>query len=612
MRVVCDAEGDGLVPTKFWCVVCKDVDTGKIYTFSEQEVYTDFLKFAKGVTLWIMQNGIAWDLKYFKQLLNLEIPLNKLEDTLVLSKMAKPKRVGGHSVDNWGTILGRKKPKHEQWDRFSPEMLFRCQEDVEITFLMWKRLKKTLSGFSTQSIRMEHKIAQLCVQQEENGFKLDVEKATKLFAELSDLEVSLREAILKDFPPQPKAIKKVVPRITKKGEISKIGLGGVENVEGEFTLVEFEEFNLGSPKQIIERLNKVGWKPVERTPGYNKLKDKLKNKEITKEEFEEKAQYTWTVSEENLSTIPPEAPESAKNLARWKMISSRKTLVETWLKLADEKERIHGRVDHLGTWTHRCSHYDPNMANIPGLLHDKKTGDILYGLEGSFGFECRDCWTTDKGRILLGVDAKGIQLRALAHYVGNSDYIQTVVSGDPHQYHADILAKIAEEDVVERSVAKTFIYAYILGAGNAKVSQILGKPVGAKVKQEFPQYLPGLEDLMARLDKDAEQGYTKALDGRLIALPSRHKALACYLQSFEKIIMSKAMCNYTRRVKELNLDAFQVAWVHDEFQIDTVPEQVEQVGKLVIQAIRDAGEFYNVKCPMDGDMRYGKSWAYTH
>ena len=121
-----------------------------------------------------MQNGIAWDLKYFKQLLNLEIPLNKLEDTLVLSKMAKPKRVGGHSVDNWGTILGRKKPKHEQWDRFSPEMLFRCQEDVEITFLMWKRLKKALSGFSTQSIRMEHKIAQLCVQQEENGFKLDV------------------------------------------------------------------------------------------------------------------------------------------------------------------------------------------------------------------------------------------------------------------------------------------------------------------------------------------------------------------------------------------------------------------------------------------------------
>src|SRR5690606_7996741 len=161
-------------------------------------------------------------------------PLNKLEDTLVLSKMAKPKRVGGHSVDNWGTILGRKKPKHEQWDRFSPEMLFRCQEDVEITFLMWKRLKKTLSVFSSQSIRMEHKIAQLCVQQEENGFKLDVEKATKLFAELSDLEVSLREAILKDFPPQPKAIKKVVPRITKKGEISKIGLGGVENVEGEF------------------------------------------------------------------------------------------------------------------------------------------------------------------------------------------------------------------------------------------------------------------------------------------------------------------------------------------------------------------------------------------
>ena len=613
MRVIMDAEGDDLFPTRIWCAVCKDVDTDEIHTFRPEDFPENFLKFASKVTLWIGHNVIDWDFPSFERLYGLVVPIQQVEDTLVMSRLAKPQRLGGHSIENWGRILGKPKREHEDWSQFSDDMLERCLQDVNITHDVWKRLKKALSSFSPGSIRMEHKIAQLLAGQERYGFKLDMRKATTLLAELNDQETFLREQILKDFKPKPKLIREVTPKFTKDGRMSKVGLKNfnLEEVEGPFSMVEFEEFNLGSPSQIVERLNKAGWSPVERTDGYKKALEKRKSKKITEEEFEEISKKSWKVSERNLETIHETAPESAKNLARWKMVASRKTLVETWIDLVDSNDRIHGQVNSLGTWTHRMSHYNPNMANIPGIKHDDDD-QVLYGVEGAYGFECRDCWTTEEGRILLGVDAKGIQLRALAHYVNNPEYSEKVVSGDPHQYHADLLAEIVQEHI-PRDRSKRFIYSYLLGAGNDKVSTVLGVPrCGKTVKEKFPQYLPGLDDLMKRLDEDAEKGYFKALDGRLIKLPSRHKALAGFLQSFETIIMRRAWCFWDKDVRTQGFDARNVAIVHDEFQIDTKPSIVDKVGNVVISAIQRAGEAYDTKCPMDGDAKWGRSWAMTH
>jgi DNA polymerase-1 len=473
-------------------------------------------------------------------------------------------------------------------------------------------LTHALRAFSDQSIRMEHKVAQLIKQQEDHGFYLDLKKASLLLAELTDQEAILHASILKDFHPKPKLLQEVTPKVTKKGDLSRVGLKGFDpsDVGGSFSHIVFETFNLGSPSQIVERLNAAGWSPIERTDGYKKLLERRKKKEITEEEFTEAASKTWKVSEINLATIHETAPESAKNLARWKMISSRKTLVETWIDLADERSRVHGRINTLGTWTHRASHYEPNMGNVPGVNHGSD-GSALMGVQGAYGFECRDVWGTEPGRVLLGVDAKGIQLRALAHYVRNQEYVDTVISGDPHAFHAGILSSIVDREI-PRDVSKTFIYAYLLGAGVDKVSAILGVNKGSKVKKEFPKHLPGLEDLMEELDRVADRGYMRALDGRLITIPSRHKALACYLQSFETVIMRRAMCSYHKAVKEEGLDAHQVAWVHDEFQIDTTPKDVVRVGELVINSIVEAGLAYETFCPMDGDMKYGQSWSYTH
>lgn len=610
-KVVADSEGDGLDPNVIWCIVCKDLDTDEIFKFKEEEVNKEFLEFSKEVDLWIGHSFIDYDVPAFKKILGIEIPVNKIVDTLILSRMAKPNRVGGHGIKNWGRILGREKPDHEDWSKYSPEMLHRCTEDVEITALVYKRLVAALKNFNPASIRMEHKLQQIITQQEKTGFKLDVKKAMTLLAELTDIKTKLETQILQDFGLKAKFLKEVEPKITKKGEISKVGLSGIQEAEGPFSLVEFEKFNLDSPKQIVSRLNAVGWNPIHRTDGFENLKKKFKEGLITKEIFEEKAALSWKVDEDNLATISPDAPQSAKNLAVWKMTSSRSTLVETWLNLIDKKDRIHGRVNTIGTWTHRMSHYDPNMANIPGVEHDGKTGEISFGLEGKFGFECRDCWTVDKSRILVGVDAKGIQLRAFASYVGDDDYVRTVVEGDPHLYHANLLSNLVGDEI-SRPKSKTFIYAYLLGAGVAKISSILGSNCGSKVKKEFPKALPGLEEFFSELDNIAAQGYMKAIDGRLIKIPSRHLALAAALQSFEKIIMGRAICISDHNFRKEEVDTNLVAVVHDETQWDTLQGLEKKVSDTMIQSIRTSGEIYETKCPMDGDAKWGKTWAETH
>jgi len=609
--VVCDSEGDGLEPTVFWCVVCKDVNTGEVFKFKLSEVKTEFIQFASTVEHWIGHNFISWDVPHFKRLLNLDIKVQNITDTLVLSRLAKPNRFGNHSIENWGRILGVQKPPINDWSTYTDDMLHRCSEDVEITFKVWERLTKTLAGFSKRSIRLEHSLQKIMIEVEKTGFKLDVPKAQKLFNKLSDLEASLKEAILKDFKPIPKLIRSVAPKRTKKGVLSKVGLSGVESVEGSFSLVEFVPFNLASPKQVVARLNSVGWKPFERTKGYSKLVENKSKGKITEELFKASSALSWKLSEDNLSTVPETAPESIKNIAKWMMTQSRKTLVETWLSLSDKNDRVHGRVNTLGTWTHRMTHYDPNMANVPGVNFDEDSGEILYGIKGRFGFEARSCWTVDSGRVLLGVDAKGIQLRALAHYTGDPEYIKTVHTADPHTYHAGLLSEISGNQI-RRDTAKTFIYAYLLGAGVAKISNILGSSCGAKVKKLFPQYLPGLERLMSELDKDAKRGYMIGLDGRLLSLPSRHKALAARLQSFEKVIIGKSIVSSYKEVKNKCLDSNLVAVVHDEEQWDTLEKDLDNTREIVVRSIKEAGEYYETKCPMEGEAKVSKTWAGAH
>jgi DNA polymerase I-like protein with 3'-5' exonuclease and polymerase domains len=268
----------------------------------------------------------------------------------------------------------------------------------------------------------------------------------------------------------------------------------------------------------------------------------------------------------------------------------------------------------MGANTHRMSSNSPNLQNIPSTKEDKATKESLSGVKGRWGWECRDVFTVSDPRrfILVDADASGIQLRGLAHYGGDDEYIRLVSdpSIDIHDVHASVLG-------CSRAVAKTFIYAFLMGAGAKKLISILGgsdKELGEELLERFYKRFPFLKKFKKELDSQVEIGYYVALDGRLIALDREkpHKAMAVALQSFEVIIMKKALTFYHKDLNTRKIPFIQRLMVHDEFLTETLIEYKDEVGKAMANAIIKAGEYFGSKCPLDGKYKTGRTWAECH
>ena len=612
--VVCDVETDALLHnvTKIHCIVCKDYNTGEVYTWNP-DTLKDFVDFSKSVDHWIGHNFIAFDSRVLNKILGIKIKPSKVTDTLLVSRLQQYSRNGGHSLEAWGHRLKHPKLEHKDFSEYSEEMLTYCINDVELTYKVacYLKLEGRLFG-SEKANRIEHLVQHLLEEQTEYGFALDVQKAHQLFVLFHNKANELEREVLAEIKPNVVLIKEVTPKYTSKGELSKVGLKmfGPEyiNVGGPFSLIEWRDFDLKSPKQKVQRLEPY-WNPTVRTKGYRTLQEKLNLGMIKQEEFDLKQRYMWQLCEENFSTIKPDAPQSLKKLGDYAMYISRYKEVEGWLDALGNDNRVHSNVFSIGAITHRMAHNSPNMANIPGV-------------SSPFGKECRECFTVSNPNthVLLGCDASGIQLRVLAHYMNDPEYTNEVLNGDIHHKNLDAMGidKGEWNDETKqwsnRRVAKTFIYAWLLGAGDEKVGLITGgTPAdGRRVKETFLASLPSLANLKQRAADAATSGRLTGLDGRKIEIKSAHFALSAYLQGAESCIMKYAMLLWHKRVRENNLDARQVAIVHDEFQVEVRKEHADAVGNIIVKSIRDAGKYFNLNCPMDGEYKIGKNWYETH
>jgi DNA polymerase I-like protein with 3'-5' exonuclease and polymerase domains len=154
-----------------------------------------------------------------------------------------------------------------------------------------------------------------------------------------------------------------------------------------------------------------------------------------------------------------------------------------------------------------------------------------------YGEECRKLWTIPKGYKLVGCDASGLELRMLAHYMNDYDYTEEVISGDIHT------ANQKSAGLATRDQAKTFIYAFLYGAGDEKIGTIVGggKGTGRTVKKKFLDNTPALKSLRERVTLASKRGYLIGLDGRRIWVRSEHSALNSLLQGAGAIIMKKAL-----------------------------------------------------------------------
>ena len=573
MKMIFDIETDDLNATKIWCIVAKEVD-GKSYRFTPDEI-EDGIKLLEQADTLIGHNIIGFDLPVLEKLYNFKYS-GKVIDTLVMSRLYNPVRENGHSLKTWGYRLGVPKQEQPEFDNYTPVMLNYCEQDVILNEAVYKYLLDEGLGFSKQSLDLEHRTASIMREQEQTGFYFDSKQAMTLLAELKQNMADVEDEVHNTFKPKWVEDKQVLPYTKKNGELSKRGLTDEEyesilasGNRGPFMRKKLVEFNLGSRKQIGEYLIDFGWQPERFTPTGQPIVDEGTLKKITH-------------------------IKEAKLIADYLLYQKRIAQVSSWIDELKE-DRVHGRVIPNGTITGRMTHRNPNMAQVPNL--------------GSpYGKECRACWTVPEGYKLVGVDASGLELRMLAHYMNDIDYIEEVVNGDIHSTNQELAG------LKTRDQAKTFIYALVYGAGDAKIGKIINGDInkGKALKERFFKNLPALKKLKDRVQQASNRGFLKGIDGRKIHVRSQHSALNTLLQGCGAIVMKQAMINLYQLIKLNTLDACFVANIHDEWQLQVKESQADYIGRLGVESIEKVTEQFNMRCDLTGQYKIGGNWSETH
>jgi DNA polymerase I-like protein with 3'-5' exonuclease and polymerase domains len=226
-----------------------------------------------------------------------------------------------------------------------------------------------------------------------------------------------------------------------------------------------------------------------------------------------------------------------------------------------------------------------------------------------YGKECRELWTVEKGYKLVGIDASGLELRMLAHYMDDDAYTNEVVSGDIHT------ANQKAAGLETRNQAKTFIYAFLYGAGSTKIGTIVGGTAkrGQELIDNFLENTPRLRELREKIARiSSQKGSVPGLDGRRIQVRSEHSALNTLLQGAGAIVMKQALVLLDEKLKSAKIDYKFVANVHDEWQIEVEEGRAEEAGKLGVESIAEAGKVLNMRCPLTGEYNVGNNWKETH
>lgn len=594
--MVFDIETNGLKLneiTKIHTLVVYDYKTNAYRRFDKERV-PEGIRFLSQADVVVGHNIIGFDLPVIQKFFpSFKAPL--VRDTLVWARLAWPDikpidfalnrkgrlpgyLIGAYSLEAFGYRLGELKGDYGRvtenaWAEWSQAMSDYCEQDVRVTKLLYEKLKA--KGISEEAIELEHKVAGIIKRQIDFGFCFDVKKAEQLYAKLIERKAELASQLKAIFGYWYEPNGGVVT--PKRGNRKK----GI--VEGSsYQKIKLVEFNPGSRAHIARCLQKrYGWKPTEFT-----------------------ASGQPKVDEEVLKKLPyPEVPLLIEYLMIEKRLGQLADGNEAWLKHVEQDGRIHGYVNTNGAVTGRMTHSHPNVAQVPAV-------------RAPYGKECRELFGPPPGMVQVGADASSLELRCLAHYMARYDggaYARIILEGDIHTENQKAAG------LPTRDSAKTFIYAFLYGAGDEKLGQIIGKgrTAGRKLRKQFLEKLPALAKLKQAVEKAVKtRGYLIGLDGRHLPIRSEHSALNTLLQSAGALVMKKALVILDETLQEMGYVPGQdyefMANIHDEWQIACRPEIAETVGKTAVEAIRRAGEHFGFRCPLDGEYKIGANWAETH
>jgi DNA polymerase I-like protein with 3'-5' exonuclease and polymerase domains len=665
-----DIETDGFLQhvTKIHCLSIKNPANGRVRRFTAvdmEEGVRLLMKLGETGKL-VGHNIIGFDIAVIQKLYPwFQVPLANVVDTLVLSRLffsdmfnrdggfikagkLPGKLIGSHKLEAWGYRLGLQKgeystdfkntwidqhvtphwveyleslplkkretadpaawtaawgkehyPEGLEWAVYCPEMGDYCDLDVEVTEALYDHLMKL--EYSDLAIELEHKARHYCSMMERSGWPFNVEHAVALYAKLAQERDTIRARMMATFPPL------VIERTSEK--------------TGKRLKDKVIEFNPASRDQIAQRLKaKYGWEPKEFTEG-GKAK----------------------VDEDILKKLPY---EEAQILADYFLLEKRVGQIaegdQAWLKL-ERSGHIHGSINTNGAVTGRCTHSQPNVAQVPSVKLGKvekpdgtKEEVPLLGKAGGWGVEMRSLYTVRKGFKQVGADLSGIELRCLAHFMARWDggaYGEVILNGDIHTENQKAAG------LPTRANAKTFIYAFLYGAGDEKIGSITGrlkgmvidargkevekllsvKATGAMLKAKFLAGLPALKKLKEAVEKKAKaEGYILGLDGRRLTIRSAHAALNTLLQGAGAAVAKRWLIEVFEEAERRGLkygwdaDWTLLGWVHDEFQMAVREGLEEDFGKMVVECAARAGEFFKFRCPVGAEYKIGANWCDTH
>ncbi len=616
---IADCETDGLLPelTTIHSLVLMDISTHHIYSCHDHAHEWTNPREGQGLTTLTIDEGLRLlektddfavfhnGIKFDKAAITKVKPwfkAPKMRDTLLLSWLLWPeikqrdfvaarngfpkKMIGSHSLKAWGYRLGNYKGDFEgPWDRWQPAMQTYCEQDVEVTRDLWTRC--AAKNYSEVALDLEHDFADVCGTMERDGVPFDKEAAIRLYATLCqrrlEMERDLKAAFLPWFAPDGTEDKRT---FTPKRDNKKSGY----TAGCPLTKVKLVEFNPGSRAQVGDRLMKTrGWKPT----AFG-------------------ADGKPTIDDEVLADLAwPEAKMLTEFFTVEKRIGALAEGKQAWLKF-ERDSYIHGQLDSCKAISRRGIHRNPNMGQVPSVKN--ANGVVPYGAE------CRALFHAPAGYNMIGADASGIQLKILAHYLARYDggrYIDLVMNGDVHEANKEAGGGLIDT----REQAKRFIYAFILGCAAPKAGEIVGKGPrqGKKLIDNFLSANPAIKSLKEDIGKALQKNHgLKAIDGGFLTIRSEHAALSSLLQSGEACIVKRATVEWKRELIARGhgfgrmRDVWLALHVHDELQSIAKETIADEVGKLAVEKIREAGEFYKFKLPFNGEYKIGRNWKDTH
>ena len=569
----------------------------EVHSFVGHDAIRGFFEGLQGQEVtFVGHNAISFDAPVLERNCGGTAKLGNTVDTLVLSYLYDPAMPDGHSLDAWGLRLQDPKGNFEDFSGYSEAMDKYCQQDVRLGKKVFKALVTRMlrMGYSELCCEIEHEIRDVVDEQQYNGWYFDIPGAQSLVSQLRATQAGLEGPIRELFPPVLTVVGTYNRRQKKDGsEFASYlrHLGQFPEVrdtgDGTYSTLDYQDFNIGSPKQRVERLMALGWEPVDFTEkGFPK---------VDEESLVAFAELTGLAE--------------AKAIADWLVLQGRASMVDGWLNNVNYEDHcMHGRVLTCAATTRRMIHRMPNTANIP-----KAKAKVKYGIE------CRRLWRARPGRLEVGYDASGLEMRMFAEYLANDAATLLFTTGDPHLLNT---RNLELPDEMRDLTVKNGFYAYLYGAGDPKLGRTL-KPelqgdeagtYGRWARAVLEKGTPGLARLVADIQDEyrGNGGVLKTIDGGYVRCKSRSAALNYKLQSAGSIVMKVAAILARREIRRKGLDSMLVGTIHDEGQHDASTNDADETGQTCTQAIRDAGEYLGFKVPLNGAYKVGENWAECH